>query len=337
MHDCDFHDAPFNPHFQPCADHECCTDAYARSISQSLPARANSNTMYRQPMHMHGANTIGSMSGPSILQGTHTHTFDFSAPIMHNPSKPMSHTRDYPSCGMHDISRPTTSHSVATATTTVCKADQNTPPSGPLTCNWATDDGDNHICTLTFPTPAALQDHYINTHIAPLTRTTLFCRHTSCSRTLPFTQKGKLIRHMCAHSLHRAFQCPHCPSTHTTKEQLKNHISTHTKEKPYKCPVCGRGSGTKTQHENHVRTHTREKPFVCQGCGGRWADSSNLSKHVRRCHPEIYRVRKMQQIGEEGGGAGGVGGRCRRRKRAGTSGSVVSAVSTDGGVIEGME
>ena len=283
MHDCNYHDAPFNPHFQPCAEHECCTDAYAQSISQFLPSRVGSSTTCKQPMRLPAGYPLGAAASLHLSGTNNDFSLEDPALTTRYGVSQIRHSRELSESSTNTFTRPPTRSSTIHSAT---KRDQSTTVVGPLTCSWTNDD---HICTLTFTTPKELQDHYIAAHIAPLDRTTLYCRHRDCTRTVAFSQKGKLIRHMCAHSFYKEFLCPTCGSAHTTKEQLKNHLGTHSIEKPYKCEICGRGSGTKTQHDNHVRTHTKEKPFRCEVCGVRHGDSSNLSKHVKKCHPEFKR------------------------------------------------
>ena len=52
---------------------------------------------------------------------------------------------------------------------------------------------------------------------------------------------------------------------------------------PYVCdfPGCGKAFAIAGGLRIHKRVHNGEKPFKCSECGRGFAESSNLSKHVR--------------------------------------------------------
>lgn len=53
------------------------------------------------------------------------------------------------------------------------------------------------------------------------------------------------------------------------------------------CPICGRRSQSRSLLLVHIRTHTGERPHACSFCSYKAADPSNLTKHIRKKHPEV--------------------------------------------------
>lgn len=77
-------------------------------------------------------------------------------------------------------------------------------PEGDKTCEWQEDDGHRNIirCGLDFPTSTELQQHAKDDHIAVLRKKTgYFCHWAGCTRRdKPFSQKGKVERHLQTHT-----------------------------------------------------------------------------------------------------------------------------------------
>ncbi|KAI9679035.1 MAG: zinc-finger protein [Trizodia sp. TS-e1964] len=120
------------------------------------------------------------------------------------------------------------------------------PPSSasvsPHTCNW-TEWNKGTSCPAAFPSPETLQRHVKEAHIAPLKKKTGYiCRWAGCQRQAasPFSQKGKLERHVQVHTGYKACQCLFCGKEFSAPQALQQHERTHTGERPYRCAECGK-------------------------------------------------------------------------------------------------
>ncbi|RPA95296.1 hypothetical protein L873DRAFT_1698526 [Choiromyces venosus 120613-1] len=152
-------------------------------------------------------------------------------------------------------------------------------------CEWleVNEDGSFHVCGKTFSNAINLQQHAKDCHIAALRKKTgYFCFWEGCNRRdKPFSQKGKVERHIQTHTGYKSCTCPFCQKEFSAPQALQQHIRTHTGEKPYKCNICGKEFAQGSAMTMHKRVHTGERPLQCDfpGCGKRFSESSNLSKH----------------------------------------------------------
>ncbi|PWW75989.1 hypothetical protein C7212DRAFT_352100 [Tuber magnatum] len=152
-------------------------------------------------------------------------------------------------------------------------------------CEWLEvgPDGGSRVCGKTFGSAIKLQQHAKDCHIAALRKKTgYFCFWEGCNRRdKPFSQKGKVERHIQTHTGYKSCTCPFCQKEFSAPQALQQHIRTHTGEKPYKCDICGKEFAQGSAMTMHKRVHTGERPLQCDfpGCGKRFSESSNLSKH----------------------------------------------------------
>lgn len=109
------------------------------------------------------------------------------------------------------------------------------------------------------------------------------CHWVACERQgKVFTQRQKIMRHIQTHTGAKPYQCSTCQKRFSESNIMTQHMRTHTGEKPFKCDLCEREFSVSASLTIHKRVHSGEKPFSCryQDCNKRFAESSNLTKHV---------------------------------------------------------
>ncbi|KAK0139246.1 Zinc finger and BTB domain-containing protein 40 [Merluccius polli] len=166
-------------------------------------------------------------------------------------------------------------------------------------------------CTKRLPTVRALQRHRAEAHPnVPQVKKKVAC--DLCGRT--FAHPSGMIYHKrTEHFEEKPFACDECGAKFAANSSLKNHMRLHTGEKPYHCKHCDMSFSvaaalayhTKKKHSEgkmyacqycealfaqsieltrHVRTHTGDRPYVCRECGKGYSQASGLTVHLQTYH-----------------------------------------------------
>uniref|UniRef100_A0A8C8HKP9 Zinc finger and BTB domain containing 40 n=1 Tax=Oncorhynchus tshawytscha TaxID=74940 RepID=A0A8C8HKP9_ONCTS len=169
-------------------------------------------------------------------------------------------------------------------------------------------------CPEELPTSRALQLHRNKAHpeskAAKKKRPQVSC--DMCGRTFAHPS-GMLYHKRTEHFEEKPFACEECGAKFGANSSLKNHMRLHTGEKPYHCKNCDMSFSvaaalayhTKKKHSEgkmyscqycealfaqsieltrHVRTHTGDKPYVCRECGKGFSQANGLSAHLQTSH-----------------------------------------------------
>ncbi|XP_005749936.1 zinc finger and BTB domain-containing protein 40 isoform X5 [Pundamilia nyererei] len=157
----------------------------------------------------------------------------------------------------------------------------------------------------------ALQRHRAEAHRSA-TRVKKKAACDLCGRT--FAHPSGMIYHKrTEHFEEKPFACDECGAKFGANSSLKNHMRLHTGEKPYHCKHCDMSFSvaaalayhTKKRHSEgkmyvcqyckavfaqsieltrHVRTHTGDRPYVCRECGKGYSQASGLTVHLHTFH-----------------------------------------------------
>lgn len=166
-------------------------------------------------------------------------------------------------------------------------------------------------CPEVLPTARALQRHSAQAHPeAARVKRKVVC--DLCGRTFAHPS-GMLYHKRTEHFEEKPFACEECGAKFAANSSLKNHMRLHTGEKPYHCKHCDMSFSvaaalayhTKKKHSEgkmylcqyceavfaqsieltrHVRTHTGDKPYVCRECGKGFSQANGLSVHLQTFH-----------------------------------------------------
>ncbi|XP_040890162.1 zinc finger and BTB domain-containing protein 40 [Toxotes jaculatrix] len=166
-------------------------------------------------------------------------------------------------------------------------------------------------CPKKLPNLRALQRHRAEAHRnGARTKKKVAC--DLCGRT--FAHPSGMIYHKrTEHFEEKPFACEECGAKFGANSSLKNHMRLHTGEKPYHCKHCDMSFSvaaalayhTKKKHSEgkmyvcqyckavfaqsieltrHVRTHTGDRPYVCRECGKGYSQASGLTVHLHTFH-----------------------------------------------------
>ncbi|XP_071403644.1 zinc finger and BTB domain-containing protein 40 [Centroberyx affinis] len=167
------------------------------------------------------------------------------------------------------------------------------------------------LCPEVLGNPRALQRHRAEAH-PDATRAKKKVACDLCGRT--FAHPSGMIYHKrTEHFEEKPFACEECGAKFGANSSLKNHMRLHTGEKPYHCKHCDMSFSvaaalayhTKKKHSEgkmyacqycealfaqsieltrHVRTHTGDRPYVCRECGKGYSQASGLTVHLHTFH-----------------------------------------------------
>nr|CAD7259882.1 unnamed protein product [Timema shepardi] len=105
------------------------------------------------------------------------------------------------------------------------------------------------------------------------------CRFT-CSQTARF------IKHMNSHHGNGKYQCDSCSFSVNQITFLKEHIKVHDDVRPFSCEKCGFACKTESLLNKHRFVHGDVKAFECSLCHKKWLKKRELTRHVKRKHPQ---------------------------------------------------
>ncbi|XP_034021414.1 LOW QUALITY PROTEIN: zinc finger and BTB domain-containing protein 40-like, partial [Thalassophryne amazonica] len=167
------------------------------------------------------------------------------------------------------------------------------------------------LCPQKLPTQLALQRHQTQAHRS-IVRAKKKVACDLCGRTFAHPS-GMIYHRRTEHFEEKPFGCEECGAKFGANSSLKNHMRLHTGEKPYRCKHCdlsfrvaaALSYHTKKKHSEgkmyvcqyckavfaqsieltrHVRTHTGDRPYVCRECGKGYSQASGLTVHLQTFH-----------------------------------------------------
>ncbi|NWY00522.1 ZBT40 protein, partial [Nothoprocta ornata] len=147
----------------------------------------------------------------------------------------------------------------------------------PVTCD---------ICGREFAHASGMQYHKLTEHFDE--------KPFSCDECgAKFAANSTLKNHLRLHTGDRPFMCKHCLMTfmqasalayHTKKKHSEGSHAALAAGKMYACQYCDAVFAQSIELSRHVRTHTGDKPYVCRECGKGFRQANGLSVHLRTFH-----------------------------------------------------
>ncbi|NXE14520.1 ZBT40 protein, partial [Lophotis ruficrista] len=134
------------------------------------------------------------------------------------------------------------------------------------------------ICGREFAHASGMQYHKLTEHFDE--------KPFSCEECgAKFAANSTLKNHLRLHTGDRPFVCKHCLMTFVQASALAYHTKKkHAEGKMYACQYCDAVFAQSIELSRHVRTHTGDKPYVCRECGKGFRQANGLSIHLRTFH-----------------------------------------------------
>ncbi|KAM9217513.1 zinc finger and BTB domain-containing protein 40 isoform 2-T2 [Leptosomus discolor] len=134
------------------------------------------------------------------------------------------------------------------------------------------------ICGREFAHASGMQYHKLTEHFDK--------KPFSCEECgAKFAANSTLKNHLRLHTGDRPFMCKHCLMTFMQASALAYHTKKkHAEGKMYACQYCDAVFAQSIELSRHVRTHTGDKPYVCRECGKGFRQANGLSIHLRTFH-----------------------------------------------------
>ncbi|XP_061235507.1 zinc finger and BTB domain-containing protein 40 isoform X2 [Neopsephotus bourkii] len=146
------------------------------------------------------------------------------------------------------------------------------------------------ICGREFAHASGMQYHKLTEHFDG--------KPFSCKECgAKFAANSTLKNHVRLHTGDRPFVCKHCLMTFMQASALAYHTKKkHAEGKMYACQYCDAVFAQSIELSRHVRTHTGDKPYVCRECGKGFRQANGLSIHLRTFHniEDPYDCRKCR-------------------------------------------